>query len=650
MTEEGRRSGLQIPAGTSLDLPPNYSQITPKKVQQVKDLKVYYIHKPWEPEEKDYVYYYTLYSYRQAEGNLLSYIYTKEQKKITSPWLSIAPLTENDMFHEGTQNPKILPPDNHKLILATAKEHDVETAEFSETEGGRRVKERDLTPSEIWRNVLQKHLSGKSFLYKLIKPLTAQEIQLIKSWNFERLEHDYFYEGLVKDERIIYFNRAQLIHFHSNPYEKEDTARKIQKYNSHGTLITPTKGSKTHTAKKIGKHHDEATKSGLKGFSDAKESHIGALDREYKPVFCDNVHEFPLESLRGLLEIREFGESTVTKGKAPVHIRTTAAIIFILNPPDVRNSRELAQFFIEHVRRQALISSGAVASRDGLVMILLEIQEAVVDEEGGKMSDKDVTKNRLMMEHILEIVNKEVETRIFPDGTVQNWLDKRIARGLLLEPIKGFIDQSVLPTPEIKVYWSNIPSAFRHIRGYALKEAIMDNLKPIYIGEHDVTTILRDAEEHLRRICHILIESLQNLLNVIGTTPIEDWILNEYKETPTMQAKVLVLSAAKHASEVQTVQKNSWVHFSDLASYYDNLEERLKVKGSSGRTYSHFSVVEANMPKRLTKFNQKLRHFGISISKMGEHSDLILTYVVKPDNLRTLMRKLMEEQQAQQSA
>ena len=105
---------LQIPERSSLNLPPDYTQITLKKRQHIRDLELYYEHIVWEGQR--YVYHYSLYVYRAGKRQLISYIYTKERMKITSGWLLIAPLTANDIFTKELKTQKSYCPSLNLLL------------------------------------------------------------------------------------------------------------------------------------------------------------------------------------------------------------------------------------------------------------------------------------------------------------------------------------------------------------------------------------------------------------------------------------------------------------------------------------------------------------------------------------------------------
>lgn len=601
-------------------LTPNYSRITLKETKFLRDLKLYYEHKTWDEEHDRFEHHYSLYTFRRGQGRTLDYIFTRSKRRITEPWLRLTPLSRDEIYGERGSI-KILLPES-KIIMQIAGEHGVEL-------------DKDATDVDYWAAILQRHVSNahEPFLWKIQPPLTEDEINRIKRWDFEQLEHDYFYEGLNKSEIIVDAYRSGVITFHTNPYAKEETPQKIQPYNDHMTLISPTKMSKTWLGDKIGIHYDEATKAGLKGFSTADATNIGVLDGTYKLVTCDNVHEYPTESLRGLLEIREKGSATISKGKAPVHTRTTSAINFILNPPDTTDPSQLAQFFVEYIRKQAEVSTGPVASRDSLVVFLTAIEEVT----GDPLEDTTVKKNKLVFEHILDVVNQRVETDIFRHRDVQSWLNRNIDN--FYGTINRFFEgrDAVVVTEEIRNYWRSLgKAAFKHIRGRALKQGIMDNLKPIYLNEYDLTQILSDAEEQLHRICHLIIESMQRMLTLISQVPRDQWILNRYQQIPNKYVKAVVLAVAIYAKN-HDVERLQRIPFYNVREDYNNLPNALKPEYCT-----HYGNIEHSLPKSLTKFNRKIRDFGIAFTKEGAQSVYFILFTKSPRDLHTLIDKLTE--------
>jgi len=648
------RVPLRVPTSEASEvlLPPNYTQITLKKEVILKDLRLYYEHRTWDEERHRSIYYYSLYSFRLGTGHSLSYIYTEEFRRIASPWQLLAQLTRNDVFHEGTENPKILPP-KRKRVIEIAKEHCVETFEIEEGEIGRRER-RYKTPPEIWRDIIMEHLGGEPFLFKLLKPLTEEEVRHIRSWDFEQVKRDYLYEGWHKNEKVVYALEANVVNFHSNPDAERKITQRVMPYQGHSDIIGPSKEGKTTLAKKItklggGTYSDDASKAGLSGFADAEKENEGALDGTYGSNVLDNVHEYSDESIRKMLEIRETGEQVSLKGMGPVVARTTAAITCILNPPDIRSSDtrtltdaiQVAQFFEVYIRKQSLISAGPVGTRTSLPLILLESDPVVKlkDDEGRDIEPLDnvtVDKNELIFLHIMRIVNNKVETEIFPNNQVQAWLNRNIDG--FYETIKRFIDASTV-RPPIANYWTSLArGAFRHIRGGALKHGILDNLKAIYLGQYDIARIIQNAEEHLHRILGLIIESMQNMLGVLSQVPREEWILNKYQSLTKKAQQAVVLGAAIYAKNHSEMPNTLSMQFEEVREDYNRLSSELK-------PLPNYGTIEQYLPKTpagLNRFNRFIRDFGIFLAKQGQQSILTITFASSLEDLRNLVDKLME--------
>ena len=104
--------------------------------------------------------------------------------------------------------------------------------------------------------------------------------------------------------------------------------------------------------------------------------------------------------------------------------------------------------------------------------------------------------------HIISVVNTRVQSTIFPNRQVR-LLDKDIPPENFSHVIKSYIDSSSATAsfPDIREYCLSFKGAFRHIRGKALKHAILDNLKEVYLGDYDINKILQDAEEDVTHIC-----------------------------------------------------------------------------------------------------------------------------------------------------
>lgn len=500
---------------------------------------------------------------------------------------------------------------------------------------------KDFSKDEKWRLLYELHLrrlvNKVPIFYKLQPQLTDDEIEEIKTWDFGKLEHDYFYEGKQKDADLIYVYTPQVISFETNPYRTPDTCKNVQPFNSHALVVTPTGAGKTHMGGKTGKVFTDASGAGLAGFSTANETNIGQLDGEHIPAFLDNVHNYDEHILQNILELLETGETNVGKGKAPVKTRTTSPIIFHANPPETKNPTVLAQAFINILTLMNQVAQGPVSKRIPMLFFSIDTKPAV----GKPLNPDIVQKNKIAFDHIINEVNKEVERNIFPNEKVQSFLTTLNKMVQIYEKqVEKFLIDDITTT--LNSWLHQAKYGYQHIQGSALKHAIMDNLKEIYLGKYSIDKILSDAEEHVKIICDRNIGCLKNLLDTVGKVPLEQFIYDKYENIKDFNAKAIVLTLASYVKMNPEAIKDMGVKLplEVLSNYYDkHLPDELKQKG-----YHYFSNVLHKLPNNLEKFNRKLGDFGFHLVKFPDpHSnqdsiDIVFTKDV--GELKILSKKL----------
>jgi len=591
------------------ELTPNYTNIALKKSLKANDAKLIYQEKKW--NGTDYIEEFNVYEVTISAGANPKVIFL-----ITSPKV---------LLHRGNQFLKITPINQKPNIMFS-----------DESIIAKMATKLRLKPTITWDELFQHHLNNINndpIFFRLQPELDDWEIQQIKRWDFSQLEKDFFYEGMQKDDNLIYIFRPQVISFGIDPLYEEDTCEKVQPYNSHSLIITPTKYGKSWLGRKIGELYTDASASRLVGFATAETVAEGDLNGEYKPITLDNVHLYPLNVLSRLLELQQVGVTRTGKGKATVETRSTSPLIYIANPPETKDPLILCQSFNRVINLLTISATGAVGSRFAQIYFTTEEKSAK-----GKPLHTDIAKkNKLVFEHILSIVNQEVTYKIFPNEQVQEWIN---------QPIQGFYEivaqfiseaQPFLPEQVAEFWKAYSRDAYRFIRGTALKHAIMDNLKDVYLKNYNIDSLIQDAETHVNKIKSIAIESLQKLLKIIGTKPYEEWIYEKYQSITTDKAKAVVLAVVAYIKQNPNIAQNGIViPLHHLEQQYNNLDDNIKPKG-----YPYFIHVIKEIPKKIGNFNNQLGDFGFQLVRLGNPSIVNITFTKDGRELVVLANKLL---------
>jgi uncharacterized protein (UPF0305 family) len=605
---------MPIAVSRNVELPPNYDRITIKESHRVHNVKLIYQEKQW--NGKEYVEQFNIYEVQISAGANPKVVFLFTNPKI--------------LLHKGIQFLRMAPIDSKPNVTFS------DESIINKMVAKLRVKSKK--PINSWDDLFQIHLSqinSNPLFFKLQPPLDDTEIQEIKQWDFSQLEKDYFYEGMQKDDTMVYIFRPQVISFGIDPYQHEDTCSRVQPYNSHTLSITPTKYGKTWMGKKIGKHYTDATSSRLIGFATAETVAEGDLNGEYKAHILDNVHLYSPKILKHLLELQQTGETTTGKGKETTVTRSTAPLTYIANPPEVEDPVVLAQSFEQVINLFVISGAGAVGSRFAQVYFTTETKERK-GARGNPLPPEIVKKNKLVFEHIINEVNKEATYKIFPDKRVQEWLNQEIVgvHQIAQQFISGaqpFLKQQVAE------FWvTYFREAYRFIRGTALKHAIMDNLKQVYLKSYSIDDLLQDADTNVNKIVNIAMESLQKLLKIVGTKPYEEWVYSKYQSITTEKAKAVVLAVLAYIKKNPIPPRGTMFPIYHLEQPYNELDQKVKPQG-----YGYFSNVLAMLPKKFNKFNNELGDFGFQLYRLDNPSVINIYFTKDGKELSVLTQKIL---------
>jgi hypothetical protein len=594
---------------------PDYTKIELRKKARIKDIRLIYEHAWFDEEKKDYI---TSYRIWEIE-------YGKLQKKhylITDA---------NTTFHRGIQFIYLTPVQCWKWETPEKEIVDIICNEYSVE------LKKDMDTEAKFQVLLSVHENGKHrILFEIPNLITSEEEKEIFSWDWEQLEHDFYYEGLEKDPDIVYGLRPLNITFTLDPLGEERLWSNVQMYQAHLIVLSITKAGKTTLGKKIarligqlaGYYYSRAKGSAIAGWSGADKVRYSDIQGKVGPVVLDNVQNFDIESLKHIIELEEGAETSTGTGMESVNTIAATPFALFANPENVTDPLILAQSFLSIIKNFTTTNIGmdAIGSRHPCHIFKCKEESKV---KGTPLDNEVVLKNRMIFEHILLKVNKVVGKDIFPDKNIQKWLNKDLLE--YAKVVVNLLKSSALTDNDLKAYWiGHAVGAFRHIRGMALKQAIMDNLKEVYTGKYDVQKILSDAEEHVKHICNLNIDFLINILRLVSTTPIDEWVKKRYEELKGNARAVVLAITAYFKANSNLIMDGYIFPFQSTAECYNALPLEKRDK-----TYARYGLIEANIPLDLDKFNRKLRDIGFYLVKAGD----VISVKVENDSV---VKRLMQ--------
>jgi hypothetical protein len=181
--------------------------------------------------------------------------------------------------------------------------------------------------------------------------------------------------------------------------------------------------------------------------------------------------------------------------------------------------------------------------------------------------------------------------------------------------------------------------AYRHIRGMALKQAILDyfleNQENILTGNYNVDEILKLAEEHTKKICDYNIESLRKM--IVAESSETEYLLRRFDEISRDYVKVLVALVAKWVSQnKEEINKGYKIPLIQIGSYFEKLPDEFKI----GR-YTAFSRLEQKLPENLEKINSEVRLFGFELIKIQK--DIFISFLNEGRDILKLSSALYQQ-------
>lgn len=364
--------------------------------------------------------------------------------------------------------------------------------------------------------------------YTVLQAVELEELQKLSKEEIDSILEDYVCRGYEVAPEIRSWGRAGLVHF----LPKEES-KDMAKYRGHTLIIKATKSGVTAIAKRTGKSLDSVNSKSVEGFAnaDGQITH-SPLHNTYGAV---NVDEFLREQVEdGLFQhmnnFLEMGQYETWKACRKIINHGAPRMTFTANPQDMQgvpfskageNSQtkiEGQESLVDEGLRKLMFatfkngvakltqSASAAFSRLGLIIFNPSLKGCtLMSKENSKYFEE---RNGIAGSIVFWLSKKNRE--IF-DRNI-NWLEARIKDydKKLNEALAGCND------PTIRNAWAGQKDAYKHVRGQALSEAIIDNAYEIIqakgISEELLAKIREDAEENLKFVVRINLESLGNIL------------------------------------------------------------------------------------------------------------------------------------------
>jgi len=317
--------------------------------------------------------------------------------------------------------------------------------------------------------------------------------------------------------------------------------------------------------------------------------------------------------------IMEIGKSKIGKGCRSLNIYTSSPLTFCSNPEEaVTTPADLMLLYDKFISN---FSSRPQAIGSRVAMVLFGNNFEKVSSTPIKLSKEVKETNKAIVEAICSTIN-QMAGKIVNEDNILQWLKKPLPE--YNKVIDGILKGSN-PLQHVKDFWSAQKEAYRHLRGAALKQAVLDFSieHPEHFlldGEYDVETILDLADEHVNNIVHLNTQSLRSMLE--AKAAVTEYLLNRFEALSPDYLKVLTALVCKFLKDsTQKVGDN--IPLIQVGSCFETLSEKFKV-GS----YTYYSKLEQKIPENLDKINRKTKLFGYEVLEVKNE---ILVRLINPD-------------------
>lgn len=486
--------------------------------------------------------------------------------------------------------------------------------------------ERVLTHKEMFQRIFEKKKYIPFFLEKSQATTNANLVNAIKKFGFKKILNDFHNENGFIDKNFEYVLRIGMLNFSNecNP--------SINKYNDNKIIITNTKvGKSTQLAKQSELKFDSAKSSNLLGFSTAEWSNEGSLNKQYKLVVLDDFASANYEKdiLDNLPSILENGVALIGKGKKSIKTECSSPIILTTNAQDIKEEKELILEFIKIINRLTETPQ-RIGSRFGCIIFSNKLRRAEQTEI--KYTKRELEINKILLQQIFETISSFLE-RLLQERGIENFLERK--NESYETAIQNYTEERNF-SGELREFWKSTIAGYRHQRGFALKQGVIDffldneeKLIEVINGtfnltEKDIIEIKKLSEENLQRLNDLNLESLKNILQSQKSE--EEYLQNRFDNLTKDYVKAIIKAVFKLVLE-KPQEKENLIPFIMLNEYLDKES-----------VYSNQARIVGVLPKDFTRINKDLAVFGMELISKGEEVLIQLHKVALENTFKIKLR------------
>jgi len=542
---------------------------------------------------------YSIYSFKTGNGNTPYFLIRKPYNRINKGKANLYLETKDqkDLREFVSSRPKPIP------IKQMAKEVGIRLTKENNT-----AKE----TIELVQDLVEYNTEVEPIFYTDCLPIKEEELKELTDEQATEYINDYLTDGLQKDENLMLLFKSDLL---QASFEVIRRPNHYQQYNDHKLIYTNSKTGKTSTAQKSGEVSENSSIANLLGYATADKIKEGTLNEQTKPFAIDEVQGNKEEELYGhLLTVMEQGKTTIMKGKINLETKTLSSIKFMGNPPRTEedNPESLSNTLqdalllqsLEDALRKITRNTKAFSTRIATTLYSNNIMET----EGTGFAPEKSEEIQAYVHTITELLKKPY-SELFNNKEVRNWLNTKHTKEYieLLELVINGIEGEEEDKINIRNYIRGQTANYRHLRGQALKLAVLEKPMSFMRGDVSVKELLKIAEDKANQLRYINLESfkaMRNSFSALFDTKFREQVL---KNAPK---HIKVLLRAVSNWQEQAEEKEKLLTKEELKPFVIDAMHEFNEK----RSVNQFWI---RLFTSLNHNNKTLSHFGILLTRIS---------------------------------
>lgn len=338
-------------------------------------------------------------------------------------------------------------------------------------------------------------------------------------------------------------------HYHVDPillklfsslfFKRERAHPELTKYSPHIFLYTNPKTGKTSMGQRFGDVMTRPSVSALMGFATSDTISPSQVDSTSTPIVVDEIQE---EKTKGthdqLLKLLEQGVVNVARGHKRVHTEIYAPLVYVGNPKVHEDSDDDRVLTFEYTDAVQKVSTNyrAFSSRMALIIFGMDFDEC---RYRGWTRERSLEKLQAWCESVRELCEKPF-TDFLQLDKVQSWLERPHPEEYRNE-LSEFEDEKLLEESVM-----GLQENHRHMRGTALRLALLDHVPELLTGEPDVDEVLEEAESEYEELLDVQSRSFEELADNLDFS----WLLQRHFENGSELEKTFISAVVSNNEKI----------------------------------------------------------------------------------------------------